>query len=205
MLAPVQEKAGRRHDVPPGPDGGAGNRTLVRVRLQNRVYVRRLDFRLVSSGRHRTGLPNDHPRWLSLEMVRDHLAPARLCDSTAAPRTGSDAEGALASRAQLTQPVPVGYWQLERSRRFFQGSGPGHATIPSSNPSKPVAPGLREYNREPDRPITARRSRSSPLPRPPPPGSSRSSLRRKVPRLPAPPGSPRSGWSRGTPTPRTTR
>ena len=25
-------------------DGGAGNRTLVRVSFQNRVYVRRLDF-----------------------------------------------------------------------------------------------------------------------------------------------------------------
>ena len=92
-----EEKRDVRPDVPPRPDGGAGNRTLVRVRLQNRFYVRRLDFNPVSLDRHRAGLPSDHPRWLSLEAVRDHLLPVRLCDPTAAPRTGSDAGGALAS------------------------------------------------------------------------------------------------------------
>ena len=30
--------------LPALPDGGAGNRTLVRVSFQNRVYVCRLDF-----------------------------------------------------------------------------------------------------------------------------------------------------------------
>jgi len=41
--------------------GGAGNRTLVRVRLQNRFYVRRPDFLPVGPSRHRAGLLGPHP------------------------------------------------------------------------------------------------------------------------------------------------
>ena len=41
---PMGKPTGRNvGDIPPG-DGGAGNRTLVRVSIRNRVYAHRLDF-----------------------------------------------------------------------------------------------------------------------------------------------------------------
>ena len=40
----IAERRDHRMGVPPLDDGGAGNRTLVRVSIQNRVYVRRLVF-----------------------------------------------------------------------------------------------------------------------------------------------------------------
>lgn len=43
--------------------------------------------------------------------------------------------------------MPVQSWQLKRSRRFSQVPGPGHATTPSTNPSKPIAPYRTEDNR----------------------------------------------------------
>ena len=51
---------------------------------------------------------------------------------------------ASASRAQLRQPAPNQSWQLQVSKRFNQEPGPGHAAIPSTDPSKPVAPPLGE-------------------------------------------------------------
>jgi len=95
------------------------------------------------------------------------LAPEDLAPRAGAPRGASPdfrfdtaAPGGLqvpkereASLAQLTQPVPDRYWQVDHSKRFYQEPGPGHAAIPSTNPSKPVAPsGARKVARiGPDR------------------------------------------------------
>ena len=82
------------------------------------------------------------------------LSPSDLTSGAGASREaspdlrfGTDAPDGLqmpkereASLAQLTQPLPVQCWQIKRSKRFSQGPGPGHAAIPSTNPSKPVAP-----------------------------------------------------------------
>ena len=51
--------------------------------------------------------------------------------------------------AQLTQPAPVQCWRLYLSTGFIQDHGPGHAAIPSTNPSKPVAPGCEKYKQIP--------------------------------------------------------
>ena len=82
------------------------------------------------------------------------LAPEDLAPRAGAPRRASPdfrfdtaAPGGLqmpkereASLAQLTQPVPDRYWQVDLSKRFYQEPGPGHAAISSTNPSRPVAP-----------------------------------------------------------------
>lgn len=121
--------------------GGAGNRTLVRVWFQNRIYVRRSLFkRLPDPARNRPlrGLPPD----VSPRASEDHAQPARICDPIhRAPGGLSEPEVRQASLAQLTQPAPGYRWRLVVSKRFSQGLGPGHAAIPSSNPSKPIAPG----------------------------------------------------------------
>jgi hypothetical protein len=75
--------------------------------------------------------------------------PARICDSTrGAPGGLQRPKEHKRALAQLTQPMPVQCWQLDHSKWFNQGLGPGHAAIPSSYPSKPVAPGWMEDNAE---------------------------------------------------------
>jgi hypothetical protein len=122
--------------------GGAGNRTLVRVWFRNRIYVRRSLFqRLPEPARNRPfrGLPPE----VSPRASEDHAQPARICDPIhRAPGGLSEPEVRQASfSAQLTQPAPGYRWRLVVSKWFSQGPGPGHAAIPSSNPSKPIAPG----------------------------------------------------------------
>jgi hypothetical protein len=141
--------------------GGAGNRTLVRVWFRNRIYVRRSLFqRLPEPARNRPfrGLPPE----VSPRASEDHAQPARICDPIlCAPGGLSEPEVRQASfSAQLTQPAPGYRWRLVVSKWFSQGPGPGHAAIPSSNPSKPIAPGCvimihvsyRPGNLPPDRP-----------------------------------------------------
>ena len=94
----------------------------------------------VVPGRSSANLPGTNLRRISPGASEDHARPARLCYSTPTPRTGSVAEGAFASLAQLRQPAPNQSWQLNVSKRFYQEPGPGHAAIPSTDPSKPVAP-----------------------------------------------------------------
>lgn len=81
-----------------------------------------------------------------------HAWPARIFDPTCrAPGGLSVPEVREASLAQLTQPAPGYRWRLVVSRWFSQGPGPGHAAIPSSNPSKPIAPGcVRMIHMNPD-------------------------------------------------------
>jgi len=99
----------------------------------------------VVPGRSSANLPGTNLRRISPAASEDHVRPARLCYSTPTPRTGSVAEGAFASLAQLRQPAPNQSWQLNVSKRFYQGPGPGHAAIPSTDPSKPVAPVLEVH------------------------------------------------------------
>ena len=129
-------------------DGGGGNRTLVRVSFQNHPYVRRRIFlRRSEPAMHRPS------RTLSPEISQLpselRQPPARIFFQWRRPRRAPFTGGALSEReAQLTQPSPIQSWQLVLSRRFYQEPGPGHAAIPSSNPSKPVAPeGTTKYNR----------------------------------------------------------
>ena len=96
----------------------------------------------VAPGRSSANLPETNLRVFLPAASEDHGRPARLCYSTPTPRTGFVAEGAFASLAQLRQPAPNQSWQLNVSKRFYQGPGPGHAAIPSTDPSKPVAPVL---------------------------------------------------------------
>lgn len=130
-----------RHRSFPLCSGGAGNRTLVRVWFQNRIYVRRSLFQRLPDpawDRPLRGLPPD----VSPRASEDHAQPARICDPIhRAPGGLSEPEVRQASLAQLTQPAPGYRWRLVVSKRFSQGLGPGHAAIPSSNPSKPIAPG----------------------------------------------------------------
>jgi hypothetical protein len=98
-----------------------------------------------NSRRHRGSVTDRPPRSLSPEIsfrTQEHRPkPARIFDSPPAPRTGSRRRRCeKRALAQLTQPVPDQYWQVNRSTFFSQGHGPGHAAIPSTNPSKPVAP-----------------------------------------------------------------
>ena len=139
---PAATKCKGPHTVGPFAfdDGGGGNRTLVRMSVQNHPYVRRYRFM------RRSGLAQYQPcRTLSpgfsLLPSRFRQALARFCDSMAAPRVSSvHRRSVKRALAQLTQPLPVQSWQLNRSRRFYQEPGPGHAAIPSTYPSKPVAP-----------------------------------------------------------------
>ena len=121
-------------------DGGAGNRTLVRIGIQNRVYVRRQDFLPSPRAGNQPTCPGSISR---------NLIPAARASVRTSPdlRFDTDAPDGLqmpkvreARLAQLTQPVPVQYWQVNRSKRFNQEPGPGHAATSSTNPSKPVAP-----------------------------------------------------------------
>ena len=68
---------------------------------------------------------------------------ARIFDPKPTPRTGFGLRRSVKrALAQLTQPLPVQSWQLNHSKIFYQGLGPGHAAMSSTNPSKPVAPGI---------------------------------------------------------------
>lgn len=102
------------------------------------------------------GQPSCRRAQLVTDQPSERLSPIDLADSVRAPepaspdfRFGNDAPGGLRYRrcvkralAQLTQPAPDQNWRLNRSKWFSQDLGPGHAAIPSSDPSKPIAPGL---------------------------------------------------------------
>ncbi len=121
-------------------DGGAGNRTLVRISFRNGVYVRRPEF----SPSPRAGNRPTFPQPISCNLAPDAGAsPEASPDfrfAAGAPDGLQTTKVREASLAQLTQPVPDQYWQVNRSKFFSQGPGPGHAAIPSTDPSKPVAP-----------------------------------------------------------------
>ena len=80
------------------------------------------------------------PRVLAPRAGASRGASPDLRFDTAAPGGLRMPKEREASLAQLTQPVPDRYWQVDLSKRFYQDLGPGHAAIPSTNPSKPVAP-----------------------------------------------------------------
>ena len=129
----------------PFADGGAGNRTLVRVSFQNCVYVCRLDFPPSLQSRYRADLPEAYLLKISPDAPERHDQPAQICDSmSSAPGGLHPSKEHKRALAQLTQPMPVQSWQLNHSRRFNQEPGPGHAAIPSSNPSKPSRPRVEE-------------------------------------------------------------
>ena len=118
-----------RPSCPPAPlSGGAGNRTLVRIRIRNRVYVHRLDFLPF----RRTGIEPACPE-ISLacsrhRAVRHRGQPARLCDTVGTPQAGfrhrrcvSELSSAYAASASSElavdtfQTVLPGAWTWARS------------------------------------------------------------------------------------------
>lgn len=196
--------------------GGAGNRTLVRVRLQNRFYVRRPDFLPVGPSRHRAGLLGPHPpcsrptrrgsaRGQSGFAIR-RQRPGRALT----PKVRQRAELSLRSQCQfsvgswnipdgLTRDLDLGtlrsFHQTRRSQSppgmsgNIAGPGPaGHPPAQSSAERLPVPP----------RPLTPRPGRR------PPPGSVHYSLRHKALRRPGPADSRYCDSFPGTPRPRRT-
>ena len=102
------------------------------------------------------GQPSCRRAQLVTDQPSERLFPRDLADSVGTPEPASPdlrfdtgAPDGLRCRrcvkralAQLTQPAPDQNWRLNRSKWFSQDLGPGHAAIPSSDPSKPIAPGL---------------------------------------------------------------
>jgi len=196
---------------PPAPlSGGAGNRTLVRIRIRNRVYVHRLDFLPF----RRTGIEPACPE-ISLacsrhRAVRHREQPARLCDTVGTPQAGfrhrrcvSELSSAYAASASSELAVDT-----------FQTVLPGAWTWARSNSlNEPVEADRPHYISYPDKynppahPVVPSRDLSTRLlfPQPPPPGSGRSASPRTGPRPPGPGGAQDRRWFPGRPPPRMTR
>ena len=125
-----------------GCSGGAGNRTPVRASIRNHVYVCMPCLRSPPAG---AGQPCRRTISLSSRVTRGRntLHQPDFAILRRRLRRAATGAGALSWCYQLKQPLPVQNWQLNLSKRFSQGLGPGHAAIPSSNPSKPIAPVAR--------------------------------------------------------------
>jgi len=95
----------------------------------------------VSPARQGIGRSGDYLLKSRLVRRRTALSQPGFSIRSTAPRAGSANRRCVKrALAQLTQPAPGYRWRLVVSKWFSQGLGPGHAAIPSSNPSKPIAP-----------------------------------------------------------------
>ena len=195
--------------------GGAGNRTLVRVRLQNRFYVRRPDFLPVGPSRHRAGLLGPHPPCSRLArrgsaLDQSGFAIRRQRPGRAlTPKVRQRAELSLRSQCQFS----VGSWNIPDglTRDLDLGTLRSfHQTRRSQSPpgmTGNIAGRRPQGTGRPSPLLNACRLPRPLTPRPCPPprlGSAHCSLRHKARRRPGPADSRCCDSFPGRPRPRRT-